>query len=737
MADIQEIEANGTVYEIAVKSTSKVNGLSTELSNINDSIDSVSGDVDAVSGRVDTAEQDISDLTARVNNLQSIGRFLAMWDADTGIARYLEAGFVYEQGDYFIIAQVGNPNFMPTGASYTGASTTVTTDPIEVSDMFFYDGTRWIYLPNHQRQIAVDEALSTTSTNPVENRVVTAALNGKQDTLTEDNAGTGISIVDGVISNTQTSAEWGKITGNLNDQLDLKKALDNAGGGINGSITWLDTRNVTMFDDGDGGYSDQNYDHDKQFKGDYADIIFQLSGGKDYLIENKDNINICINRFSRCRHNGQEARNIRKYRIITDSRIKTDFTMYCYKVINPDSQSFEYDETQNRYFYTTGRYEDGNMGQLIADDPAIYLYRGIGNVLSGTNNLSGWASSLDNLYDPGLGVTDITDEPGQIMRCPEHDINEVNQTKALKEREAFKKMRCREYNVDGKTYYYYALSWQQFANVEDTEDVYVARKLNEEGEEVPLEKFVYEPGRETEDMGISLMSLGLVGEIIDPHTPFVRHPEFDWYWWAFDSEQDMMNAIIETSEAGEEESTPNAYVGDYPVKPVRLADCSYLNTKNRIIKHEEGTEEEWEETLAQAGQYLSFKWTLFEHPEWIQDEEELTFRLPYDTYHLNMRFQGFQKSAMAQDINEKNNIMRAMGVFPNPTKWGGAKGGVHSSNHARLTEALQFYTKTNDDVRFGRRPKTNIINKKLTVVLFTEDDGEGGKVFGSCKQTLL
>lgn len=732
MADIQEIEANGTVYEIAVKSTSKVSGLSGALLDIDTEITTLNNGITGVSGRVDTAEQDISDLTARVNNLQSIGRFLAMWDADTGIARYLETGFVYEQGDYFIIAQVGNPNYKPTGTSYTGASTTVTTDPIEVSDMFFYDGTQWLYLPNHQRQIAVDEELSETSTNPVENRVVTAALNGKQDTLTEDNAGEGISIIDGVISNTQTSAEWGKITGNLNDQLDLKKALDNAGGGagVQGSITWLDTRNVTMWDGGDSGYSDSNYDHDKQFKGDYADIIFQLSGGKDYLIENKDNINICINRFSRCKHNYQQARNIRKYRVMTDSRIKTDFTMYCYKVVNPDSQSFEYDETQNRYFYTIDRYGDNNMGQLIADDPAIYLYRGIGNVWSGTNSLSGWASSLDNLYNPGLTATDITDDPGYIMRCPEHDINEVNQTKALKESGAFTRMRCREYVVDGKTYYYYAMSWQTLANTDDTADVYVACKFNEEGDEVPLEKFVYEPGRETEDMSIGFMTLGKVGEIIDPHTPFVRRPEFDWYWWALDSSEDMINAIIETSEAKKErDMTPNVYLGDYPVKPVRLADCSYLNTKNRIIKHEEGTEEEWEETLAQAGEYLSFKWTLYEHPEWIQDEEELTFRLPYDTYYLNMRFQGFQKSAIAQNFDAKNNIMRAMETSTTPTKWGAEKGGVHFNNHVRLTEALQFCTKTNDEVRLGKRPKTNVINRKLTVVLFDN--------MPTCKQTLL
>ena len=54
------------------------------------------------------------------------------------------------------------------------------------------------------------------------------ALSQKQDELT---AGTGISIeVDSsgqtIISNTQTSAEWGNIEGNLSDQIDLANALD-------------------------------------------------------------------------------------------------------------------------------------------------------------------------------------------------------------------------------------------------------------------------------------------------------------------------------------------------------------------------------------------------------------------------------------------------------------------------------------------------------------------------------
>lgn len=54
--------------------------------------------------------------------------------------------------------------------------------------MYLYDGTNWVLLSN--RQIAVDTSLSTTSTNPVENRVITNALTDKAnvvDVLTKTN----------------------------------------------------------------------------------------------------------------------------------------------------------------------------------------------------------------------------------------------------------------------------------------------------------------------------------------------------------------------------------------------------------------------------------------------------------------------------------------------------------------------------------------------------------------------
>lgn len=51
-------------------------------------------------------------------------------------------------------------------------------------------------------------------------------LDTKQNVLTSENAGDGISIVDGVISNTRVSAEWGNIQGDISTQTDLQTALD-------------------------------------------------------------------------------------------------------------------------------------------------------------------------------------------------------------------------------------------------------------------------------------------------------------------------------------------------------------------------------------------------------------------------------------------------------------------------------------------------------------------------------
>jgi len=89
----------------------------------------------------------------------------------------------------------------------------------EVQQLVIYVGT----------QAKIDAARASGTIGPDDFAVVTDAPEF-QPKLTSANAGTGISIteVGGVvtISNTQTSAEWGNITGTLSNQYDLQQALN-------------------------------------------------------------------------------------------------------------------------------------------------------------------------------------------------------------------------------------------------------------------------------------------------------------------------------------------------------------------------------------------------------------------------------------------------------------------------------------------------------------------------------
>lgn len=121
-----------------------------------------------------------------IQNIASRWRFLSNWNSATGLpmTNPSESPYTYRTWDYFIVSNIAwlwGTNYRPDGSSYTiwQASTVAETDSVDVSDFYFYDGTNWLLLKNSARSWAVDSSLSTSSTNPVENRVVTNALNWK------------------------------------------------------------------------------------------------------------------------------------------------------------------------------------------------------------------------------------------------------------------------------------------------------------------------------------------------------------------------------------------------------------------------------------------------------------------------------------------------------------------------------------------------------------------------------
>lgn len=123
-----------------------------------------------------------------IKSLQSIWKFLSNWNSTTGMPTTNPSTLPYEYHawDYYVVSIVSNStNYRPEWIVYSwAASSTVETETVNVWDLYLYDGTNWLLLLNSGRAIAIDSSLSTTSTNAVENRVITWALNNKQEVLT-------------------------------------------------------------------------------------------------------------------------------------------------------------------------------------------------------------------------------------------------------------------------------------------------------------------------------------------------------------------------------------------------------------------------------------------------------------------------------------------------------------------------------------------------------------------------
>ena len=122
-------------------------------------------------------------LQNQINELKTPWKFLSNWDCETWLATDMlpDNPYVYWNWDYFIVSNVSETtNYKPNGLMYTdwSASTTLETWTVQVNDTYMYNWNEWIHTPA-SISIAVDTELSNSSTNPVENRAVTEAINWK------------------------------------------------------------------------------------------------------------------------------------------------------------------------------------------------------------------------------------------------------------------------------------------------------------------------------------------------------------------------------------------------------------------------------------------------------------------------------------------------------------------------------------------------------------------------------
>lgn len=121
-------------------------------------------------------------LQDQIDDLKAMGRFLSLWDCETGmpISFPLATPYNYQTWDYFLVENVDTTtNYRPSGVQYTGtASTTVETDEVEIWDMYIYDWQIWLLQINHGKSVS----FANLSWQPTDNAALASALNAKADT---------------------------------------------------------------------------------------------------------------------------------------------------------------------------------------------------------------------------------------------------------------------------------------------------------------------------------------------------------------------------------------------------------------------------------------------------------------------------------------------------------------------------------------------------------------------------
>lgn len=155
------------------------------IPGLTSSLDSIST-TDALSAAAGKLLQD------QINELKSRGRFLSTWDCTTWLPDTdpVENPHYYTTWDYYIISKVawtGGTNYRPHWDRYTAwvASTTVESLEVKKNDQYLYDWQSWVVLSQNEIELTIDPALNSSSTNAVENRVITNALNTKQNVISD------------------------------------------------------------------------------------------------------------------------------------------------------------------------------------------------------------------------------------------------------------------------------------------------------------------------------------------------------------------------------------------------------------------------------------------------------------------------------------------------------------------------------------------------------------------------
>lgn len=633
-------------------------------------------------------------LNERIDTLASIGQFLAIWDADTHNARYLESGYTYQTGNYFIVGSVSETtNYKPKGGLYnlSGDYYEETTDDVQVSDMYFYDGQNWVLLANHGRQIAVDQALDPASTNPVENQVITNALNNKVSTTSDSNRvygttalgeqialelGNGFVNENGVLSVDVSGKQDTLVSGENIKTINGESILGSGdivikGGSGGEGIGTLNVANAFITS------ADIICDEDRpdDYKGNYHHIMITTNGDKDYLLDHMNDFYITTLRRNK-------LHGVRKFRSLNDRRIPTNIHLHCWRV--PTYKYWDYDlrvfseyelgqrnsmymsDADYVYFYTI---EDFNsVNDLINSNPSVLVsdLRHDDETTTQDENITqgNWGTCLNlmnNVSAEGntLNVRYFTENyNNNIERCERYDIdkivnltnNEIGESIIYYEgNEVFKKMRGRLYkNTNGDKVYLWSNGWEKTNNP-------VFACLDEKNE--PVVNYVPLDRRDISQWCSYDQFIEIGWELVE------RRVDLDWFYFDYDLGYYSYDVIlnvrrISTQKEGHDYDS-NYYLLDNSIQPVRLAECKiYMKELPYVYVDME---------LGEESPYLpywhkAYTWYEIKDNEelmhMLNSQKEIIFVLPHDTYNLWMRtfkWERYVYHHMEQDVSYLDN----------------------------------------------------------------------------------
>ena len=614
-----------------------------------------------------------SNLQSQINSLSAIGQFLAIWDCDTHIARYLTDGFKYQAGNYFIIGSVaaeGGTNYMPNGASYPGYA--VTTEDVKVSDMWFYDGEHWIYLANHERAIAVDAELNAESINPVENKAVTAAIEELKNRV-------GVPQLASV------------------DVLQLKTPEE-------------------------AKERDQKYG---SWMGLYSDIVVTLNLSKQEIVDRMYDLYLTVSRFKTNKNltydvdgEAKNYRNISKFSVMNDLRQKTNIRAYCWRMIY-DVSLPETHPGRYAYFYTQDLYVDEQT--CLENAHNIGLWGNYGSVACGPAtclNAIGWT----NGYGANEYLHDYGDTTVGIERYEEGDISEfanVADTGTYPEynlKDHLTKRECRRYTRDGENYFFWCSNWD-----DSSAEIYNLT----DGNDNPIPNGI--PKHMDELFHVwNVFDFPSTFEFVD------KRPDLNYKAVSSDP-YGFFEALQNLTFKGkyvDDDGRPtywNCYWFDFPIMPVLLKDCE--------VKVMSGATKEDYSASVNVGEWHTLEYLANNgFLRALHDDKPIEIKLPYNTYYLWMRFCSLQKRCAYGDYSnwldeEGRGIDKPMW----PEQKHNLKDGVMNYSvldrrafarprqaykynaYAKISEYIQFNVCSPMDAASGTKSKATPIQKKLTI----------------------